>query len=44
MSDMTPKTGVPAPKWFLSAGLALFGIMLFLWKDKKALPGASNPS
>ncbi len=44
VSDMTPKTGVPAPKWFLSAGLALFGIMLFLWKDRKALPGASNPS
>ena len=44
VTDMTPKTGVPAPKWFLSAGLALFGIMLFLWKDKKVLPGTSNPS
>ena len=36
VADLTPKTGITIkPKWFLSAGLALLGIVLILWKDKK---------
>ncbi len=38
VADLTPKTGVAVqPKWFLSAGLGLFGIVLLLWKDKKKI-------
>ena len=34
-NDFTPKTGLNiAPKWFLSLGMALVAVVLFLWKEK----------
>jgi len=37
--DHTPKTGDGIhPKWFLSAGLALISVVLFMKKDKKTQP------
>jgi len=43
VNDLTPKTGFDIePKWFLSGGMALMGIVLLLWNDKKKVPGSAK--
>lgn len=38
-ADVTPKTGdALSPKWFLSIGLALIAVVLFLKKDQRPIP------